>query len=167
LDQVSTDQGLVAKDQSAVAADEDALAKALSTEASSSSSTSGTTSTPTQSVTSASSGAKSGTTGIGGSGSTASDSAEQIASDEAAIDTAKANLVDAQQSLDDAQLSSPISGTIASVGVSVGDTVSADSSTDVIVIVGTQSYEVTGTLSSSQVASVKVGYSAQVAVEPE
>jgi RND family efflux transporter MFP subunit len=100
-----------------------------------------------------------------GSGSTASDSAEQIASDEAAIDTAKANLVDAQQSLDDAELSSPISGTIASVGVSVGDTVSADSSTDVIVIVGTQSYEATGTLSSTQVASVKVGYSAQVAVD--
>jgi RND family efflux transporter MFP subunit len=100
-----------------------------------------------------------------GSGSTASDSAEQIASDEAAIDTAKANLVEAQQSLDAAELSSPISGTIASVGVTVGDTVSADSSTDVIVIVGTQSYEATGTLSSTQVASVKVGYSAQVTVD--
>jgi RND family efflux transporter MFP subunit len=100
-----------------------------------------------------------------GTGSTASDSAEQIASDEAAIDTAKGNLVEAQQSLDDAQLSSPISGTIASVGVSVGDTVSANSTTSVIVIVGTESYEVTGTLSSTQVASVKVGYSAQVAVD--
>jgi multidrug efflux pump subunit AcrA (membrane-fusion protein) len=179
LDQVSTDQQLVAKDQSTLATDEDTLAQALSSEASSSTGSSGTTSSPTQSSTStpssassassatssATTGAKSGSTGTVGSGSTASDSAEQIASDEAAIDTAKANLVEAQQSLDEAQLSSPISGTITSVGVSVGDTVSAGSSTDVIVIVGTQSYEVTGTLSSTQVASVKVGYSAQVAVD--
>jgi RND family efflux transporter MFP subunit len=178
LDQVSTDQQLVAKDQSTVSADEDTLAKALSSDASSSSpsNTSGTTSATTQSGTSTSTSAasaipsatsstKSGTSGTVGSGSTASDSAEQIASDEAAIDTAKATLVDAQQSLDDAELSSPISGTIASVGVSAGDTVSADSSTDVIVVVGTQSYEVTGTLSSTQVASVKVGYSAQVAID--
>ena len=179
LDQVSTDQQLVAKDQSTLATDEDTLAQALSSEASSSTSSSGTTSSPTQSSTStpssassassatssATTGAKSGSTGTVGSGSTASDSAEQIASDEAAIDTAKANLVEAQQSLDEAELSSPISGTITSVGVSVGDAVSAGSSTDVIVIVGTQSYEVTGTLSSTQVASVKVGYSAQVAVD--
>jgi multidrug efflux pump subunit AcrA (membrane-fusion protein) len=178
LDLVSTDQQLVAKDQSTLSADEDTLAKALSSEASSTSpsSTSGTTSAPSQPGTStptsaaspapsATSGVKSGTSGTVGSGSTASDSAEQIATDEAAIDTAKANLVEAQQSLDDAELSSPISGTIASVGVSVGDAVSADSSTEVIVIVGTKAYEATGTLSSTQVASVKVGYSAQVAVD--
>ena len=35
------------------------------------------------------------------------------------------NLTEAQQALDDAQLSSPVSGTVASVGVSVGATVSA------------------------------------------
>jgi multidrug efflux pump subunit AcrA (membrane-fusion protein) len=47
----------------------------------------------------------------------------------------------------------------------VGDTVSAGSSTSAIVIIGTQSYEVTGTLSSTQVASVKDGDSAQVSVD--
>ena len=46
-----------------------------------------------------------------------------------------------------------------------GDTVSANSSTEVIVIIGTQSFEVTGTLSSTQVASVKVGDSAGVQVD--
>ena len=47
----------------------------------------------------------------------------------------------------------------------MGDTVSANSSTDVIVIIGTQSFEVAGTLSSSQVPSVKVGDSAGVRVD--
>jgi multidrug efflux pump subunit AcrA (membrane-fusion protein) len=71
----------------------------------------------------------------------------------------------AEQSLAEANLTSPINGTIVSVGINVGDTVSANSSTDVIVIIGTQSFEVAGTLSSSQVPSVKVGDSAGVQVD--
>jgi hypothetical protein len=67
--------------------------------------------------------------------------------------------------LADAQLSSPINGTIVSVGITVGATVSAGSSTDVIVIIGTQSYEVSATLTSTQVAAVKVGDAADVAVD--
>ena len=55
--------------------------------------------------------------------------------------------------------------TIVSVGVTVGDTVTANSSTEVIVIIGTESFEVTGTLSSSQVPSVKVGDAAGVEVD--
>jgi trimeric autotransporter adhesin len=74
-------------------------------------------------------------------------------------------LVNAQQSLSDAQLDSPIAGTIASVGISVGATVSADSTTDAVVIVGTQAFETTATLTSSQVTSVKVGDSADVLVD--
>ena len=62
-------------------------------------------------------------------------------------------------------MTSPISGTVVSVDIAVGDTVSADSSTDVITIIGTKSYEVTGTLDSSQVPSVKVGQTATVQVD--
>ena len=40
------------------------------------------------------------------------DTPEQIASDQAAIDTAQANLTDAEQSLNEATLTSPISGTV-------------------------------------------------------
>ena len=95
------------------------------------------------------------------------DSPEQIASDQAAIDTAQAALTRVEQSLAEAgRFSSPISGTVVSVGISAGDTVSAaNSSTKAIVIIGTESYEVTGTFSSSQVASVKVGDSAGVQVD--
>jgi RND family efflux transporter MFP subunit len=71
----------------------------------------------------------------------------------------------AQQSLTEANLTSPISGTVVSVGLNVGDTVSAGSGTSVIVIIGTQSYEVVGTLSSSQVPSVKIGDPARVQVD--
>jgi macrolide-specific efflux system membrane fusion protein len=51
------------------------------------------------------------------------------------------------------------------VGIGVGDTVSADSSTEAIVIIGTQSFEADATLSSSQVSSVKVGDAAEVSVD--
>jgi multidrug efflux pump subunit AcrA (membrane-fusion protein) len=49
--------------------------------------------------------------------------------------------------------------------MSVGDTVSADSSTEAIVIIGTQSFEADATLSSTQVGSVKVGDLADVSVD--
>ena len=105
----------------------------------------------------------SGTTGA--SASASSDTPEQIASDQADIDTARAQLTEAEQSLAEATLTSPINGTIVSVGITAGDSVSANSSTAVIVIIGTQSFEVTGTLSSAQVPSVKVGDTAGVLVD--
>ena len=167
--------------QNTVAAAEGTLAKALTQEGSTSSpsSTTGTTgttgtgSTGTGSTGSGFTGStgtgtatKDGGAGSGGSGdSSPSDSAATIASDEASIDTAQADLVNAQQSLSDAQLDSPIAGTVASVGISVGATVGADSSTDAVVIVGTQAFETTATLTSSQVNSVKVGDTANVLVD--
>jgi multidrug efflux pump subunit AcrA (membrane-fusion protein) len=185
LEQVSAEQQAVATAQNAVAAAEGTLAKALTQQGSTStpSSTTGTTgstgttgtgSTGTGSTGSGFTGStgtgttKEGGAGSGGSGdSSPSDSAATIASDEASIDTAQADLVNAQQSLSDAQLDSPIAGTVASVGISVGATVGADSSTDAVVIVGTQAFETTATLTSSQVNSVKVGDTANVLVDGE
>jgi HlyD family secretion protein len=112
------------------------------------------------------SGGTSGTAGAtGSSGSSDTDTPEQIASDQANIDTAEAQLTNAQQSLHEGTLSSPIAGTVVSVGIAVGDTVSADSSTDIITIVGTKSYEVQATLDSSQISSVKVGQDSTVEVD--
>ncbi len=104
-----------------------------------------------------------GTTG--GSGSTDTDTPEQIASDQADIDTAQAQLTEAQQSLNETTLTSPIAGTVVSVGISAGDTVSAGSSTDIITIIGTNSYEAEATLDSSQVPTVKVGQTTSVEVD--
>jgi RND family efflux transporter MFP subunit len=108
-----------------------------------------------------------GNSGIGatGGGSTDTDTPQQIASDQAAIDTAQADLTVAQQSLKEATLTSPINGTVVSVGINVGDTVSAGSSTAIITIIGTNSYEVQATLDSAQIPSVKVGQSATAEVD--
>jgi hypothetical protein len=194
LQQASNDQQQVSADQRQVSKDEATLAQALGDGSSTSgnptsssgpapgststTSTTVATTTPTTSTVSgtgntgrgdddAAAGVGAGT-GAGtptSSEGAASDSPEEIASDQAAIDTAQANLIEAQQALAEATLSSPITGTIASVGVTVGDTVSADSSTAVIVIIGTQSFEVSGTLTSSQVSSVKVAQTADVEVD--
>jgi HlyD family secretion protein len=173
LASASADEQVVSNDQQKVAADEEVLAKALSAEQSSFP-TGTTTTTPSNSSGSSNRSSSSGSTGTGTSSSsqksgaatsTATDSAQQIATDEADIDTAQANLIEAQQSVSAAQLTSPIAGTVASVGIGVGDTVSAHSSTSDIVIIGTHSFEIAGTLTSSQVTSVKVGYSADVAVD--
>jgi multidrug efflux pump subunit AcrA (membrane-fusion protein) len=167
---VATDERSVANDQQQVAADETALSKALATQASSSSSSSsssgsgtGGTTTSTPSTTVSSAAAATGRSGV--SGGSNSDSPTQIASDEAAIDSAEANVVVAEQSLAEGQLTSPINGTIVSVGITVGDTVSADSSTDVVVIIGTNAFQATTTLTSAQVPSVKVGSPAAVSVD--
>ncbi|HVA06855.1 MAG TPA: biotin/lipoyl-binding protein, partial [Acidimicrobiales bacterium] len=101
----------------------------------------------------------------GGSSSSGVATPAQIASDQAAIDDDEANLVKAQQALNEAQLDSPISGTVATVAITAGDTVGADSATEVIEIISTQAYEVTGTLTSAQVNSVKVGSVANVVID--
>ena len=187
---VSTDQSTVSKDETALG---QALAAASSgsgsgsTPASSAAANSGSTSTAhvVADLTSAFTGnTGTGSTGSGGSSNTGAgssnegggsptgggssanaDTPQQIASDQAAIDTAEANLTEVEQSLGAATLTSPINGTVVSVGINVGDTVSANSSTEIITIIGTNAYEAQATLDSSQVASVKVGQSAAVEVD--
>jgi multidrug efflux pump subunit AcrA (membrane-fusion protein) len=169
LQRVSSDEQQVSKDQTTVSKDETALGQALAAE--SGGTTTGTSdpgdgdgapSGPalTADITGAGSGSGNAT-----SAETDTDTPEQIASDQADIDSAEADLTDAQQSLKEATLTSPISGTVVSVGIDVGDTVSADSSTEIVTIIGTKSYEVQATLDSAQVPSVKVGQSSSVEVD--
>lgn len=192
LETVQADERAVSADQTTVSKDETALAQALAAESSGSgagsgSAPTGNTGSPTAHAISPANGstANTGNTGSGSSGSPSNggsspsngssshnsgasgntDTPEQIASDQAAIDTARANLIEAQQSLKEATLTSPISGTVVSVAIKNGDTVSAGSSTEIITILGTNSYEVTATLNSSQIPSVKVGQSAIVEVD--
>ncbi len=185
LQTVSSDEQQVSREQTTVSKDEAALGQALGAESGSSST--GTGSGPTGNSGSGTGAASheltadvTGNTGNTGAGSTSgtgrsatsgsgasanTDTPEQIASDQADIDSAEADLVNAQQSLKEATLNSPISGTVVSVGINVGDTVSANSSTEIITIIGTKSYEVEATLDSSQVPEVKVGQSSSVEVD--
>ena len=105
-----------------------------------------------------------GGSATGNDGSTASDSAAQLASDQASIDSAKASLIKAQQNLADAQLTTPISGTVAAVSLSAGQSVSAGSATDAITIVNSGSFQATAILTPTQANEVKVGDATQVTV---
>ena len=194
LQTVSSDEQQVSKDQTTVSKDETALGQALAAESGSGSgstpgSGSGATGnsgagsgthdltadiSPADTANTGNTGT--GTGGSGGSNSTSrtgssgatsadTDTPEQIASDQADIDSAEAELTNAEQSLTEATLSSPITGTVVSVAINVGDTVSANSSTEIITIIGTKSYEVEATLDSSQVPEVKVGQPSSVEVD--
>jgi multidrug efflux pump subunit AcrA (membrane-fusion protein) len=156
---VLSDQQNVQSDQSAVASDENALGAALN----------GTTSEVSGSAPSAHASVVSGGTDSN-SVSKSPDSSTtvgpaQIDQDQATIDGDQAAIIEAQQSLEEAQLTSPIAGTIVSEGLSVGQTVPAGSTTDAITIIGARSFELAGSLTSSQVQEVQVGQQAVVQVD--
>jgi multidrug efflux pump subunit AcrA (membrane-fusion protein) len=89
-------------------------------------------------------------------------SAEQLASDQAAIDAAQAQLAEAQQAHDQAELRSPIDGTVGSVTISAGQSVPGSSGTPQIVVIGPGSHQVITSVSDANVGSVRVGDAATV-----
>ncbi len=99
-----------------------------------------------------------------GSTQTVTNSATQLATDQAAIDSASAVLVQDQQSLAEAQLTSPIAGTVVAVGVAAGQSVSAGSSTSTITVINSGGYQTTSSLTPAQVNQVAVGDAVQVSV---
>lgn len=157
LQQVLSDQQAVSQDEQAVSQDEAALAKLLSAAGSGTSSGSG------------SSGG--GSPGSGSSSSASSSGSSSvvtpyaIASDQATLDADDVLLSEAQTSLDEAQLTSPLTGTVASVGVTPGQNVSADSSSAQIVVIGPQSYQVSTSISVTDVSEVSVGDKANVTLD--
>jgi HlyD family secretion protein len=91
-------------------------------------------------------------------------SAQQLAVDQASVDTAQANLADAQQALGGANLVSTISGTVASVSIAAGDSVTAGStSSPEIVVIGTgSSYDVSTTIPVADIGQVSIGQEAVI-----
>lgn len=151
-------QERVSTDETTLSSEETTLAKLLSKQGSSASSSNSSTSTKTGST-------STGSTTSGSIPTTAYDSAEQLASDQATIDTDEAALVEAKQSLAAATLVAPLSGTVAAVDMTSGDSVTAGDSSDGITIVDTSSYQVTASLTDTQVQSVKVGDLVDVRVD--
>ena len=153
-------QQQVSRDQQAVQSAETTLAQVLSSQSR--------TTQPTGSGPSGSTG-KAPTTGTGGSGgtspnATAVNSAAQLASDQAAIDTQQATLASAEESLANAKLTAPIAGTVTSVNLSAGQAVAAGSTSAYITVADPGSYQTTSSLTSSQVGRVAVGDHVQVTV---
>jgi trimeric autotransporter adhesin len=169
LQQAMAAQQQVSQDQQAVQSAETTLAQMLSKSASSTSNrTSGPSSTGTSAGRSSSDFSSSGSSGASGSSTptaAATNSASQLASDQASIDSEQASLVSAEQALNNATLTAPMAGTVAAVGISEGDTVSAGSSSATITVTDPESYETTSSLTSSQVGEIKVGDSVQVDID--
>lgn len=70
-------------------------------------------------------------------------SPQQLASDQAAIDAASAQLTEAQQAHDQAELRSPIDGTVGSVTISAGEAVPGGPGSPQIVVIGPGAHQVT------------------------
>jgi trimeric autotransporter adhesin len=183
------DQQQVSRDQQSVQSAETALAQVLSSQSAANGKTSnsagggsgsssggaksglsgGSHGSPSDGSSAGSSGSSKGLNSSGGSGSTstatATNSAAQLASDQASIDSAQANLVSDQQSLDNGTLKAPMAGVVAAVDFSAGQSVSAGSSSATITITDPGSYQTTSSLTSSQVGEVATGDHAQVTID--
>lgn len=120
-------------------------------------------------------------------------SSAAVTSAKAQVSSARAALTSAQTSLDDAVLTSPVNGTVASVGIEVGDSVSgssgsgssggsttmsggsssssgssssgSSSSSTAFVVIGTSTWKVAGSVGASELASLKAGQSVSVTTD--
>jgi multidrug efflux pump subunit AcrA (membrane-fusion protein) len=91
-----------------------------------------------------------------------STSPQTVEMDNAQIQIDQVNANSVQHQLDGATLTSPISGIVSQVNIKAGQSVTSGGTTSAIVIFSPGSYDLTGTVSDSQVNLVAVGQSAQV-----
>lgn len=97
-----------------------------------------------------------------GGSSTTTVTAEDLAAAEAKVDAAEAALRAAQQNLAAATIVSPIDGKVAEVGFAEGDSVSADSTTQVVTVTGSSQYQVTVQVPVAKISQVHRGDTATV-----
>ena len=101
-----------------------------------------------------------GATGAPGGTSSAPSSAD-LAAYQKAVDAAQAEVAAAQQAIDQATITTPITGTVVAVTLTVGETVD-DPTSQNITIQGPSGYEVTTTIGVDKISTVKVGQPATV-----
>jgi len=87
---------------------------------------------------------------------------QTIQMDDAQISIDQVNVNSVQHQLDGATLTSPIPGVVSQVNIKAGQSVTAGGTTSAIVIFSPGSYDLTGTVSDSQVNLVAVGQAVQV-----
>jgi multidrug efflux pump subunit AcrA (membrane-fusion protein) len=97
-----------------------------------------------------------------GSTATVTVSSSDIVAAQKAADAAEAQLAVAQQALASATIVSPMGGTVTAVSLAVGDSVSAGSTTATILVAGPGGYEVTTSVSVTDLPHVSLGQDATV-----
>lgn len=163
LAQLQKDEAAVTADLQAVSAAESALSTALSQQASAAT----TTTTPTTKPTTKPTTGSAGHTSPSAASTAVVASPQQLAADQVAVDADNIAVSYAEQDLADANLVSPISGTVASISVQPGSAVSpangtASASDAAIVVLGLGSFVVGTSVDVSDVPSVTVGQAAVV-----
>lgn len=93
--------------------------------------------------------------------STTVTAADQYAAQQA-VAAAQAQVTAAEQAIAQAAITSPIAGTVAAIGLHLGDSVSSGSTTATILIVGAGGVEATTVVGVDEVSKVKPGQAAQV-----
>jgi HlyD family secretion protein len=154
-----SDQTIVNKDETTLDQTELALTKDLQAAAASASKSSSSSQSTKSSSSSRSSGSSSG---LSGNSSSSTVTAADLASDQAAIDSAKAQVATAKDDLEQATLRSSISGTVTAVTIAKGDSVTSSATSPAVEVVGAGQEQVAIALSASQIRQVKVGMSAAV-----
>ncbi len=96
---------------------------------------------------------------------TSSPSSADLIAYQAAVDAAEADVAVATQAIAQSTIVSPIDGTVVSVGLEPGAEVSAASADQAIVVAGDGGYEVTTTVSVSELPALEVGQA--VSVSPD
>jgi multidrug efflux pump subunit AcrA (membrane-fusion protein) len=87
---------------------------------------------------------------------------QTIQMDDAQITIDQVNVDTLQRQVNGATLTSPIAGIVSQVNVKAGQSVSSGSATSAFIVFAPGSYQVTGTVSDSQVNLVAIGQAAQV-----
>jgi HlyD family secretion protein len=100
--------------------------------------------------------------GFGASSASSAPSSADLASYQAAVDAANVAVAAAYQALAQATIASPIQGTVVAVNLTTGASVTAASTTANVVVQGAGGFEVTTSVSVSNVSQVAVGQSATV-----
>jgi HlyD family secretion protein len=109
--------------------------------------------------------APSGSNGGDGASGSSSPSAADLVAYQKAVDAAALQVMVAAQAVEQATIASPIAGTVAVVGLEVGDDVTAGSTTADIVVVGAGGFEVTTMVSVTDLPDVEVGQA--VTISPD
>jgi multidrug efflux pump subunit AcrA (membrane-fusion protein) len=148
--------------QQTVAADEGALQEAINALEAIVSAASSSSSSSSSSGTSSSGSGSTGSTGSTDSSSSSSVSAADIVAAQKAVDAAAAEVSVAEQSVAQAAIVTPISGTVSAVNFEVGDAVAAASTTATIRVVGSGGFEVTTSVAVTDLPHVEVGETATV-----
>jgi len=89
-------------------------------------------------------------------------SAAQLAADQSAVDAANAQQQAAQQNIDQAELLSPIAGTVQAVTIVAGDQVAASSTSETIVVGGVGGFEVITNVPVTSLPMISLGRQASV-----